>query len=124
MDIIIRNSDSRPIYEQIGAQIRRAILSGELAHGVMLPSMRALARDLRVSLITTKRAYEDLQRDGFVEMVPGKGCFVSARNVDFIREEYLRRAEQHLAKALEQAKQGGLSAAELQEMLQELSKGD
>ena len=81
MNLIISNSSGKPIYEQITAQIKNSILSGELQEGEALPSMRALAKDLRISVITTKRAYEDLERDGFVVTVAGKGCFVAPRNL-------------------------------------------
>ena len=93
MDIIISNSSSSPIYEQITRQIKDHILQGELKAGDALPSMRVLAKELRISLITTKRAYEELERDGFIETVPGKGCFVSEKNTEFLREEQLRQVE-------------------------------
>ncbi len=85
MDIIIRNTGETPIYDQIVRQIKGLILSGALAEGETLPSIRALARDLRISVITTKRAYEELEREGFVTTVPGKGCFVARRNLDLVR---------------------------------------
>ncbi len=120
MKIIISNSDSRPIYEQITAQIKNLIISGELKAGDTLPSMRFLAKELRISVITTKRAYEELERDGFIETVAGKGSFVAGMNTEFIREEHLRIAEEHLQKAVEAAKSAGISKDELAETLEML----
>ena len=91
MDIIISNASGKPIYEQITVQIKSQILSGALTAGDALPSMRTLAKELRISVITTKRAYEDLERDGFIETVAGKGSFVASKNAEFLREEALRR---------------------------------
>ena len=93
MDIIISNSGGVPIYDQITRQMKGLILRGELKEGEALPSMRLLARDLRISVITTKRAYEELERDGFLENVPGKGCFVAPQNRELLREAQLRRVE-------------------------------
>ncbi|HIS49294.1 MAG TPA: GntR family transcriptional regulator [Candidatus Gallacutalibacter pullistercoris] len=118
MDIIISNSSSSPIYEQITRQIKEHILQGELKAGDALPSMRVLAKELRISLITTKRAYEELERDGFIETVPGKGCFVSEKNTEFLREEQLRQVEGFLQQAAEAARRCGLSLDELREMLE------
>ncbi len=118
MDIIISNSSSSPIYEQITRQIKDHILQGELKAGDALPSMRMLAKELRISLITTKRAYEELERDGFIETVPGKGCFVSEKNTEFLREEQLRQVEGFLQQAAEAARRCGLSLDELREMLE------
>ncbi|MBQ1440645.1 MAG: GntR family transcriptional regulator [Clostridia bacterium] len=117
MKIIISNSDSRPIYEQITAQIKNLIITGKLKSGEALPSMRYLAKELRISVITTKRAYEELERSGFIETVAGKGSFVSGMNADFIREEHLRIAEEHLRQAVEAAKSAGISKQELAETL-------
>jgi GntR family transcriptional regulator len=117
MDIIISNSSDKPIYEQISGQIKNRIITGALSPGDALPSMRQLARDLRISVITTKRAYEDLERDGFIETVGGKGSFVAPRNMEFIREEQLRKAESFLQNAVDTAKQGGISLGELTETL-------
>lgn len=114
MDIIISNSGAVPIYEQIQSQIKRLILAGILAEGEALPSMRLLAKELRISLITTKRAYEELEREGFVTTVPGKGSFVAARNPELVREEHLRRTEEYLQKAAAEARFGGLTLDELQ----------
>lgn len=118
MDIIISNSSSSPIYEQITRQIKEHILQGELKAGDALPSMRVLAKELRISLITTKRAYEELERDGFIETVPGKGCFVSEKNTEFLREEQLRQVEGFLQQAADAARRCGLSLNELREMLE------
>ena len=104
MEIIISNSSSSPIYEQISSQIRDSILTGALMPGDPLPSIRALAASLRISAITTKRAYSDLEAQGYIETVPGKGCFVSAGNLELLRED-------------RHARIAGLSAAELHEML-------
>ena len=118
MDIIISNSSSSPIYEQITRQIKEHILQGELKAGDALPSMRVLAKELRISLITTKRAYEELERDGFIETVPGKGCFVSEKNTEFLREEQLRQVEGFLQQAADAARRCGLRLDELREMLE------
>ena len=107
-------------YEQITTQIKQKILSGELAAGEALPSIRALAKDLRISVITTKRAYDELEREGLVCTVAGKGCFVAARNREWIREELLRQIETHLEKVAELAAQADVSGEELCEMLRAL----
>lgn len=117
MEIILSNVDGTPIYEQIVRQIKAKIVGGELKAGEALPSMRLLAKELRISVITTKRAYEELERDGFITTVPGKGCFVAPRNLELVREETLRRAEEHLSQAVDIAKTGGVTLAELTETL-------
>ena len=117
MDIILSNTSGKPIYEQISNQVKEQIMSGALAAGDALPSMRLLAKELRISVITTKRAYEELERDGFITTVPGRGCFVAPRNLELAREESLRRAEEHLAQAVEAAKTGGVTLKELTETL-------
>jgi len=117
MNIIISNSSEKPIYEQITAQIKQMIISGELEAVSMLPSMRMLAKELRISVITTKRAYEDLERDGFIYTVVGKGSFIAEKNMEFVREEQLRIVEDHLNKAVTGAKAGGISLVELQEII-------
>jgi GntR family transcriptional regulator len=117
VDIIISNASQRPIYEQITAQIKSMILGGALREGDMLPSIRLLAKDLRISVITTKRAYEDLERDGFIETVAGKGSYIAGRNIELIREEQLRLAESHLQKAVELARSSGIPLEELSEIL-------
>ena len=122
MNILISNANDKPIYEQIYTQIRNQILSGELAPGQGLPSIRALAKDLRISVITTKRAYDELEADGFLYTVAGKGCFVAEKNLDLIREQKLKELEDHLDAAVELAAQCGVSALELMEMLRILLK--
>lgn len=117
MDIIISNSGGVPIYDQITRQMKGLILRGELKEGEALPSMRLLARELRISVITTKRAYEELEREGFINTVPGKGCFVAPQNPELAREDALRRAEEHLSQAVDIAKTAGLSLSELTETL-------
>lgn len=117
MDIIIRNTGETPIYDQITRQVKGLILSGTLASGEALPSMRALAKDLRISVITTKRAYEELEREGFITTVPGKGCFVAPRNLELVRENTLRQMEEYLTKAVDAARSGGISRAEVAETL-------
>ena len=124
MDIIIRNTGEAPIYDQITRQIKGLILSGTLQEGEPLPSMRVLARDLRISVITTKRAYEELEREGFITTVPGKGCFVAERDLELVREASLRQAEEHLQQAVEAARAGGVTLAELTEALNILYGGD
>ncbi len=124
MDIILSNSSGKPIYEQIADQVREQILSGALSAGGALPSMRGLAKELRISVITTKRAYEELERDGFLDNVPGKGCFVAPQNRELLREAQLRRVEDVLAQAVDEARKGGFSLSELQELLTLLYQGD
>ena len=124
MDIILSNSSGKPIYEQIADQVREQILSGALSAGDALPSMRVLAKELRISVITTKRAYEELERDGFLDNVPGKGCFVAPQNRELLREAQLRRMEDVLAQAVDEARKGGFSLSELQELLTLLYQGD
>lgn len=113
MDIIISNSGGKPLYEQIIGQIKKMIISGELKPGEMLPSMRYLAKELRISVITTKRAYEELEREGFITTVQGKGSFVSEHNMELIREQQLRLVEQYLEQAVAAAKQAGISQEEM-----------
>lgn len=120
MDIIISNSSKKPIYEQIASQIKNMIIIGELNEGDALPSMRVLAKELRISVITTKRAYEELERDGFIETATGRGSFVASKNTEFIKEEQLRRAEEHLLKSVDIAKSSGITLEELMEILRTL----
>ena len=120
MDIIISNSSNDPIYMQIVNQIKAMIMSGELSPGEALPSMRNLAMQMRVSLITTKRAYEELERDGFIETYTGKGSFVKAQNAELLREENLRQAEEYLQKAIQKAKISGITFEELTDILKML----
>ena len=117
MDIILSNSSGKPIYEQIADQVKEQIMTGALSAGDALPSMRLLAKELRISVITTKRAYEELEREGFLTTVPGKGCFVAPQNPELVREDTLRRAEEHLSHAVDVAKAGGVTLAELTETL-------
>ena len=118
MDIIISNSSGEPIYEQISAQIKALILNGTLKEGDALPSMRLLAQQLRISVITTKRAYEELERDGFIESYTGKGSFIKGQNTELLREEYLRQTEEYLGMACDKARQCDISLEELKEMLE------
>jgi GntR family transcriptional regulator len=123
MDIIISNSSGSPIYEQITSQIKNMILTNVLKEGDALPSMRLLAKELRISVITTKRAYEELERDGFIESVTGKGSFVAGKNLEFVREEQLKRIEDNLQQAVSIAKESGISINELFEILKILYGG-
>ena len=122
MDILISNSSGKPIYEQITSQIKNLILTGGQQAAEALPSMRLMAKELRIGEITTKRAYEDLERDGFIETVPGKGSFVAHKNAEFIREEHFRMAEEWIQKAVDIAKSSGISLQELSDMLNLLYK--
>lgn len=117
MEIIISSNTSKPIYEQITSQIKAMIMSGELRTGDSIPSMRALAKSIHVSVITVQKAYEDLQRDGFIETTVGRGSFVSARNKDFYQEEQQRQAEEHLQEAAEIARSSGIPLSKLVELL-------
>ena len=116
MEIIIRNSSGQPIYEQIYTQIKDLILNGTLAEGDALPSIRGLAKDLRISVITTKRAYDELEREGFVNTVAGKGCFVAGTNRELIREENLKKIEAHMLAVSRLARSCGITNEELIEM--------
>jgi len=117
MKILLSNASPDPIYEQIARQIRTQILSGELAEGEGLPSIRALARDLQISVITTKRAYEELEREGLVNTVGGKGTFVADQNPQFLREKKMKAVEEKLAEAVDQARLLGVGPEQLAEML-------
>lgn len=117
MEILISNASGKPIYDQIASQIKNRIISGLLAQGDALPSMRQLAQELRISVITTKRAYEELERDGFIETFPGKGSFVARKNMEFIREEQLKKMEGLLQQVVELAQGSGISQEELMELL-------
>lgn len=117
MNIIISNSSDKPIYEQIVSQIKNAIISGEMEAGAPLPSLRYLARELRVSLISTKRAYEELEKDGFIESVPGKGSFVTGKNKELMKEEQFKKIEECLQNAVDMAKIAHISYEELKEVL-------
>ena len=124
MNIIISNSSGVPIYEQIVSQIKQQIMNGELKEGDALPSMRALAQSIRISVITTKRAYEELERDGFIESFTGKGSFVKGQNTELLREEYLRQADELLTKACDKAHKAGATAQELHDMLDIIYGGE
>lgn len=117
MEIIISSNTSKPIYEQITSQIKAQIMDGTLKTGAPIPSMRSLAKSLHVSVITVQRAYEELQRDGFIETAVGRGSFVAAQNQTFYQEEQQRQAEEHLLAAAEIARSGGISLGKLVELL-------
>lgn len=116
MNINISNTSGIPIYEQITSQLKSMILSGTLKEGDALPSMRLLAKELRISVITTKRAYEELERDGFIKSFTGKGSFVAGINHDFVREEHMKRIEEHIEAIKAEAALCGLSKKELLEL--------
>ncbi len=122
LDIIISNSSNQPIYDQIYSQIKNLIISGKLKEGEALPSIRNLAKDLRISVITTKRAYDELERDGFIYTVAGKGCFVAEKNVELIKEENLKKIEEYMQKIAELAAMCNISNDELVGMFQILIK--
>ena len=116
MELIIRNSTNQPIYDQIYCQIKAQILSGALAPGEALPSIRALAKDLKISVITTKRAYDELEAHGFIYTMAGKGCFVAERNEQLFREEQLRRVEEQLRQAVQLAASCRIDKEELKQL--------
>ncbi len=124
MKIVIDNRRGIPIYEQIYEQVKEAIIGGELSPDSPLPSIRNLAKDLRISVITTKRAYEELERDGFIYTAAGKGCFVSGTNTELVRETVLTQIEGHLLEAIRLGKPIGLSHEELKSMIDLLSEED
>lgn len=124
MDVIISNASDKPIYEQVASQVRDAILSGELAEGEALPSMRALANSLRISVITTKRAYADLESQGYIDTVQGKGSFVASGNRELLLEERRRQVEDLLAKAADGAAMAGIPTSELHEMLDAITEAE
>ena len=117
MEILIRNTAEHPIYQQIASQIQEQIIAGKLAPGDALPSIRALARDLKISVITTKRAYDELEAAGFLHTVAGKGCFVAEKNLDLIRERQTKEMEEHLSAAVDLARGLGLSRQDTVEAL-------
>ena len=117
MHIFIDNKSGAPIYDQVKTQIRAQIMAGELTADEMLPSIRGLAKDLRISFITTKRAYDDLEAEGFIYTIPGKGCFVAAKNTELIREETLKQIEEHLEQIARLAASCRLSREELTAMI-------
>ena len=116
MQLYIDNRSGAPIYDQIYSQIKDAIVSGQVAAGEALPSIRALAKDLRISVITTKRAYDELEREGFIDTLPGKGCFVAERSAELLREENLRKIEGYMQEIRRLAAACGLTADELAEI--------
>lgn len=117
MDIIISNSSNTPLYEQVKEQIKNKIVSNELKVGEILPSIRNLAKDLRISVITTKNAYEELEREGYVETIPGKGTYVANKNAELIKEEQLQKIEGLIDTAVSIAKISGISKNEVRQML-------
>ncbi|MDY3014692.1 MAG: GntR family transcriptional regulator [Evtepia sp.] len=122
MNILIRNDTDKPIYEQIATQIKNEILSGQLPSGSPLPSIRSLAKDLRVSVITTKRAYEELEKEGYLYTIPAKGSYVAEKNTQLVREAYLTQIETHMQEILSLAESCGLSLDDLMEMLRLLAQ--
>ena len=117
MNILIDNKSGAPIYDQIYSQIKNQIISGVLKEDEMLPSIRGLAKDLRISFITTKRAYEELEKDGFIYTLPGKGCYVAPKNVELLREENLKKIEEHIDEIVRLAASCNLSKKEIIEMV-------
>ncbi|KQN98965.1 GntR family transcriptional regulator [Paenibacillus algorifonticola] len=124
MEIIISSNSSKPIYEQITTQIKAMVMQGELKTGDPIPSMRSLAKTIHVSVITVQKAYEDLQRDGFIETTVGRGSFISAQNRDFIQEEQQKKIEEYLMLAAETARTSGIKLEKLTELLSMFYKGD
>ena len=123
LNLFIDNKSSRPIYEQLQNQIKAQIISGELKEDEMLPSIRNLARDLRISVITTKRAYDELEREGFIYTVAAKGCFVAPKNIELIREGNLKQIEEHIEKIMQLAATCNLSKDDITEMINLLAEG-
>ena len=117
MNLIISNASGKPIYEQIYTQVKNCIISGELSPGDALPSIRALAKDLRISVITTTRAYDELERDGFIDRVPGKGCYVAEKNLELVREAHLKQIEEHMIEIVTLAAGCSLSEEDTVRML-------
>ena len=123
MNIVISNSGEIPIYEQIASQIKSAVIAGEVKPGEPLPSRRFLAKELRVSEMSTKRAYEELERGGYITSVPGKGSFAAEINRELLREEQYKRLEEHLNEAVDAARTAGISLGEMKELLETLYEG-
>ena len=117
MNVLIDNKSGAPIYDQIYSQIKSQIISGALREDEMLPSIRGLAKDLRISFITTKRAYEELEKDGFIYTLPGKGCFVAPKNVELLREETLKKIEEHIDEIVRLSALCNLSKQDIIEMV-------
>ena len=124
MEIVVSNKASRPLYEQIATQIKTAIMSGELKAGEPIPSVRALAKSLHISILTVQKAYSTLQEDGFIETTAGKGCYVSAQNQDFYLEEQQKKIEERFSEAIETARASGISFDKLTELLTILYEED
>lgn len=123
MNIVISNSGETPIYEQIASQIKSAVIAGEVKPGDPLPSLRFLAKELRVSVISTKRAYEELEREGYITSVPGKGSFAAEINRELLQEEQYKRLEEHLNEAVDAARTAGISLEEMRGLLETLYEG-
>ena len=117
MTILIDNKSGEPIYNQIYSQIKNQIISGELSENEMLPSIRGLAKDLRISFITTKRAYDELEREGFIYTLQGKGCYVSPKNVELLREENLKKIEEYIERIARLADSCKLSKEDIIDMI-------
>lgn len=117
MNILIDNKSGEPIYNQIYSQIRSQIISGEMKENELLPSIRGLAKDLRISFLTTKHAYDELEKEGFIYTVQGKGCYVAPKNVELIREENLKKIEEHIEHIVQLATYGNISKEEILEMI-------
>ena len=124
MNLIISNASGKPIYEQIYTQVKNCIISGELSPGDALPSIRALAKDLRISVITTTRAYDELERDGFINRVPGKGCYVAEKNLELVREAHLKQIEEHMTEIVSLAAGCSLSEEDTVRMLRLIWKNE
>ena len=117
MNILIDNKSGAPIYDQIYSQIKNQIISGALREDDMLPSIRGLAKDLRISFITTKRAYEELEKDGFIYTLPGKGCYIAPKNVELLREENLKKIEEYIDEIVRLGASCNLSKKDIIEMV-------
>ncbi|NLK65240.1 MAG: GntR family transcriptional regulator [Tissierellia bacterium] len=124
MNIIISNTSGQPIYEQIVSQIKYMIITGELNEGEALPSMRLLAKELRISVITTKRAYDELEREGFIVSFTGKGSFVAGKNIDLIKEQLLKEIENHMQEIVKLSNSCGVKLDELIEMMTLIYEGE
>ena len=124
MEIVVSNKASRPLYEQIATQIKTAIMSGELKAGEPIPSVRALAKSLHISILTVQKAYSTLQEDGFIETTAGKGCYVSAQNQDFYLEEQQKKIEEHFSEAIEIARTSGIPLDKMLNLLTLLYEED
>ncbi len=124
MNIIIRNAKNQPIYEQIYEQMKTAVITGQLKEGELLPSIRNLAKDLRISVITTKRAYDELEREGYIDTVAGKGSYVARKNMEIVKETYLKEMEEHMQKIISLAEVCGVEREEVIEMFKLISEED